>query len=106
MLRVSKDLVRMRSPSTDLVFEVEKEQKLERGRSSAEHALLGNLRLNVSNIRIGYEKTREKGQGSAAEMASLKRVKEESARDLEVVLETETARDAKSSHLRIKLGGN
>jgi hypothetical protein len=35
---------------------------------------------------IGYKKTREKGQGSAAEMASLKRVKEESARDLGMLL--------------------
>jgi hypothetical protein len=43
MLRVSKDLVRMRSPSSDLVFEEEKEQELERGWSSTKHALLGNL---------------------------------------------------------------
>ncbi|KAL3570482.1 hypothetical protein D5086_027731 [Populus alba] len=40
------------------------------------------LFLHTKFLDIGYKKTREKGQGSEAEMASLKRVKEESVRDL------------------------
>jgi len=37
-------------------------------------------------LDIGYKKTREKGQGSEAEMASLKRVKEEPVRGLGMLL--------------------
>jgi hypothetical protein len=49
-------------------------------------SLLSFLVFALKFLDIGYKKTREKGQGSEAEMASLKRVKEEPVRDLGMLL--------------------